>query len=366
MSYLATNNQVRHMYVGTGTLESLTGLAPKAAKEKITAGDKGDLFYRAFENPSGFGKQLYFQYRSGDDGDVLRSDIIDVANITQLTLAKAENERRALRTVTLKFRETSHQPITGESYGFNLVFRQFLSRSDRDEYVRSASVIVPSDTFTQGEVLLVLAATIKASLIKDAWDFIDVYIGTVKITEEHIHALTGTYGVNDALEALVSEAGLPKTATSITFKEKVQKFERGVTEDKPLYFDIRPNDVVSNSFPYVWGEAKVADPTTATPYDGSNADAADCIPNGRNVASLEWATTAMRGDTEKDFNWPMNIKTDYVVDPNKEYDLVDIHFFKTLSQDSVQKSEKQLTIAVPKGSGETILGKIKTAASLGS
>lgn len=361
MSYLATNNQVRHMYVANGEIAA-----------DINGGNKGAIAVKDFTD--GGRKQVYLQYRSGNDGDVLRSDIIDVQNITQFTLVKASRDLRPLRQVALSFSDDTHDPIQGETYGFNLTFRQFLSRSDIDEYNRNASVIAYQG-MEQSDVLLLLAFTIKASLYKDAWNLVDVYLSTtgnaadVALKDADLSLLVGTVGVNDAVVQLKTK--YKGNYKAIIFKEKIQPFEQGVHEDKPVFFDVRPGVVMRNSFEYSWGLVKpieVADEANYVIYNGTNEyddglPNATHLPNGRKVASLEWATTAMRGDTDKDFNWPMNIKTNYEVNPNAQYDMIDIHFYKTLSQDSVQKSEKQLTIAVP-ANNTAIVTALETATGL--
>ena len=50
-----------------------------------------------------------------------------------------------------------------------------------------------------------------------------------------------------------------------------------------------------------------------------------------------------RGDMFRNMGWPNNIDVKYMVDPSKEYDMLDIHYY--YSGDGVQthRSEKDLT-----------------------
>ena len=46
--------------------------------------------------------------------------------------------------------------------------------------------------------------------------------------------------------------------------------------------------------------------------------------------------------------YPNNLITEYLVDPTLEYNTIDIHYAYVGSNESVQKSEKDITIVVPK------------------
>ena len=72
------------------------------------------------------------------------------------------------------------------------------------------------------------------------------------------------------------------------------------------------------------------------------------IDNGHNIADLEYFCMGERGDQYRGMCWPYNIHTKYLVDPNKKYNTIDIHYAYVGDGVSVQKSEKDITIVVPK------------------
>ena len=55
-----------------------------------------------------------------------------------------------------------------------------------------------------------------------------------------------------------------------------------------------------------------------------------------------------RGDQYRNMGWPNVIPTKYLVDPSKEYDVLNIHYFYQGDGISVQKSEKDIQIVVPR------------------
>ena len=49
--------------------------------------------------------------------------------------------------------------------------------------------------------------------------------------------------------------------------------------------------------------------------------------------------------------WPYVWDTKYMVDPDEQYDVVDIHYAYHGSNHAIQKSEKDITLVMPVGTG---------------
>ena len=105
----------------------------------------------------------------------------------------------------------------------------------------------------------------------------------------------------------------------------------------------------------LWGVATVVTPTNT-------------VPDGHLIADLEYFCMGARGDIYRGMGYPNTIKTTYLVDPSAVYDVLDIHYFYTGSNESVQKSEKTITlVAVDDGSHtamNALIGAINTASGL--
>ena len=71
---------------------------------------------------------------------------------------------------------------------------------------------------------------------------------------------------------------------------------------------------------------------------------------------MEYFYAKERGDQYGNIGWPNVVKTTYAADPEVAYDVIDIHYSYVGPNESVQKSEKDLTIA---GTAEA-LSTIKT------
>ena len=55
-----------------------------------------------------------------------------------------------------------------------------------------------------------------------------------------------------------------------------------------------------------------------------------------------------RGDVYRMVGFPNVIRTKYLVNPDSKYNVIDIHYAYVGPNESVQKSEKDITIVVPK------------------
>ena len=92
------------------------------------------------------------------------------------------------------------------------------------------------------------------------------------------------------------------------------------------------------------------------------------VPDGHLIADLEYFCMGARGDIYRGMGYPNIIKTTYLVDPSAVYDVLDIHYFYTGSNESVQKSEKTITlVAVDDGNHTTmdaLINAINTASGL--
>ena len=142
----------------------------------------------------------------------------------------------------------------------------------------------------------------------------------------------------DGTSAVVSDID------SIRITEVEQPWRLGVMEQTPVYFTVQPVAVMVNGDERIW--ATVTESTNGT------------IGNGKKIADLEYFCMGERGDMYRNIGWPHNIPTTYLVDPTKTYYTFDIHYAYVGNNESVQKSEKNITIVC---SNKTEFNKIVTA-----
>ena len=131
------------------------------------------------------------------------------------------------------------------------------------------------------------------------------------------------------------ESTLTGTYTGIVIEEAPQEWILGVMEQTPVNFTLQPGTITVNGDDRIWGTVKQVASTSS-------------IPDGHKIADLEYFYMGERGDVYRMVGFPNVIRTKYLVDPDTKYNVIDIHYAYVGPNESVQKSEKDITIVVPK------------------
>ena len=131
------------------------------------------------------------------------------------------------------------------------------------------------------------------------------------------------------------ESTLTGTYTGIVIEEAPQEWILGVMEQVPVNFTLQPDTIVSEGDERIWGTVKQVTSTNS-------------IPDGHKIADLEYFCMGERGDVYRMVGFPNVIRTKYLVNPDNKYNVIDIHYAYIGPNESVQKSEKDITIVVPK------------------
>ncbi len=302
-------HQVRQLYVANAYKENLAALK-----------DAGDITVVKEAKDSA----IYFQYM-GALLDKMRSDLIKIENITSLTATKAEDIAPKLKgyTLTLDPEVNGGQPVAGQDYLLRLAFREYIGMSEADQYfkygmVHAFSGLSASDFYKK------MAHSLVINLSKDVTALVDVYLYD---------------GSNETkVEAMSWEAfdkAYAGTYTAIRFVEAVQPWHLGTMPQAVIPFEVQPVDVLVDGDHRIWGKVEAYDPQVS-------------LPEGQLIADLEYFCMGERGDQYRNMGWPNVIPTKYLVDPSKEYDVLNIHYFYQGDGISVQKSEKDIQIVVPR------------------
>lgn len=288
---------------------------------------------------------IYFQHLGA--GGLTRSDLIDVNKIlyAKATPASAMARKLKVATVTLKSDlVTSNRLTTPEDYILRIKFDQVIGLSPEHQYWKYGAVKAVKD-MTATNFYKTLALSVAKNMSREAVQLVSVFLKTASSEVE----VTPT----------TAESSLTGTYTGIVIKEVEQDWILGIKQQRPVSFSVEPTSIQFNDSDFVWGEVVYSD--------------GDTISNGKNIADYEYFYMGERGDQYRMVNWPDYVPTKYLVDPNKSYDTIAIHFAYTGANHAVQMSEKDITILVPSdakvGSGESagsvtnaIISAINTAA----
>ena len=299
-------HQVRQLYVANAYKTNLAAL-----------NNAGDITVAKTKE----GDAMYFQYM-GALLDKMRSDLIKVDNITNLTATKAEDIATKLKgyTLTLDPNVNGGQPVAGQDYILRLAFREFIGMSEADQYfkygmVHAYSGLSASDFYKE------MALSLAKNISKDTTTLVDIYL---------YDGSTST-----KVEASTKESSLTGTYTAIKFVEAVQPWYLGTMPQAVIPFEVQPVNVLVDGDQRIWGKVESYDPQVS-------------LPEGQLIADLEYFCMGERGDQYRNMGWPNVIPTKYLVDPSKKYDVLNIHYFYKGDGISVQKSEKDIHIVVPR------------------
>ena len=304
-------NQVRHLYVVTtdGAIKSpsviTTDKAGAIAVKKNAAND------------------TYFQYMS--PAGLVRSDLLTKGNVQSIKVTDAADMARKLKAVTLTLDNTvnSGNPVAGQDYLVRIHIRQYIGMSDQDVYIKHG-VARAYAGMTASELYKTLALSLANNFKRELYPLVDISL--IDSTNDTKYPVLK----NGQMQTL--EAG--KTYKGILINEVPQEWFLGTKQQVPVYFTVQPDVITVEGDSRIWGVVEDTDSTVV-------------IDNGKNIADLEYFCMGERGDIYRNISWPDFIPTKYLANPTLKYNTIDIHYAYVGANQEVQKSEKDLTIAIP-------------------
>lgn len=312
-----STNQVRQLYVAKA-LKTSNVLASDAAGSIAVKNDTAK-------------NHLYFGYKGADN--LMRSDLIDIKNILYAKATDADDMAHELKavTVTLDSEVNAGAPVAGQDYILRIVFKQYVGMSDEDQYFKYGMVHAYAG-MTASDFYKKLALSLAKNFSREI-------VPLVKFV------LTNSDDEAVPVDATTKESSLTETYTALVIDEVEQPWRLGVMEQTPVYFEVQPVPVTVNGDERIWGKVE--------------AKPAGTIANGKKIADLEYFCMGERGDIYRGVGFPNNIPTTYLVDPTIKYNVIDIHYAYVGSNESVQKSEKTITLVVPKvGATNSVSNKL--------
>lgn len=333
-----STNQVRQLYVAKA-LKTSHVLASDAAGSIAVKSDTAK-------------NHLYFEYKGADN--LMRSDLIDIKNILYAKTTDADDMAHELKsvTVTLDTNVNGGAPVAGQDYILRIAFRQYVGMSDEDQYFKYGMVHAYAG-MDADEFYKVLALSIAKNFSREVVPLIKVEVHSAGTTDNGgfnsdgymvVTPTTKDNGKSDTTNPYYATDTLVTDIDSIRITEVEQPWRLGVMAQTPVYFTVQPVAIMVNGDERIW--ATVTEDTNGT------------IGNGKKIADLEYFCMGERGDIYRGVGFPHNIVTTYLVDPTKTYYTFDIHYAYVGNNESVQKSEKDITIVC---SDKTEFNNIVTA-----
>lgn len=292
-------NQVRHLYVANKSVETTVELA-----------NIGDFKVKTCGNIE---KEVYFEVQGPDT--VLKSDYIPVKNINYVNVLKAAAMATPMKKVKVVLDPTVNggNPIAGQDYVLRINFHQFFGMGAQDQYVKDAAVHARKGMTAE------------------------------QFYKELVKALNLSFS-REVRATATSNPYLKFTANadSIEIEEVPQSWTLGTEAQERVLFDVMPTTVYDGVDDLIWGTVTSVASTTM-------------VGNGKKMADLEYFLLGERGDQYRKVGFPNDIETKGMIDPSKEYDVIEIHYAFTDTGVNSYRTEKDITIAVPSEGGETFV-----------
>lgn len=309
-----STNQVRQLYVATAL----------KSPNVIASDTTGSIAVKSDTAKS----HLYFEYMGA--GGMTRSDLIDIKNILYAKATDADDLAYDLAKYKLTLDDTVNggEPVVAQDYILRIAFRNYPGLSEEDQYFKYGMVHAVTG-MTASDFYKTLALSLVKNFSREEQGLLKFYLETGG-SDAGVVAGTPTEVTKDT-----KESSLTGTYTGIIIEEAPQDWILGVMEQAPVNFTIQPDLIIDNGDERIWGVVKKVTSTNS-------------IPDGHKIADLEYFCMGERGDVYRMVGFPYVIRTKYLVDPDIKYNVIDIHYAYVGPNESVQKSEKDITIVVPK------------------
>lgn len=296
-------NQVRHLYVAD-TIGTVNSSASAGTIELSQTSDE---------------KSMFFKYMS--PGGQVRSDLIDINKVLSYNFTSANKMAHELKAVKVAL-DPNVGIVAGEEYITRITFRQYIGLSEENQnfkygYVKATSGMSESDFYAA------MAKSIASNVAKDTTPLLTAGVTT---GSDFISAAEATTGA---------------AYKGVVLIEAVQDWNLGTMPQAYIPFEAQPTTIILNGDDVTWG--------TVGAFKSNIT-----INNGHDIADLEYFCMGARGDHYRMMGYPNIIKTQYLVDPSAAYDVIDIHYAFTDSNEGVQKSEKTITIVGKTGTLTTL------------
>ena len=318
-------NQVHQLYVGNAynaTVNNESAVGTVGAVKCLSDGQN---------------KELYFLYKGAED--VLKSDFIQLKNLDYIKAVKASDMVIPMKKVkvALDANVNSGNVVAGQDYLIGILFRNFFSSGDDSQYYKDAAVHA-----TAG-----MTAAQFYSALKDALD----------------KAFAREYGASATSNPYLK---FTADANGIYIEEKPQEWQLGTKKARRIMFDVFPKTIWTGGDDLIWGVVTDQTPAKASAVVGTNA-----VGNGQQIADLEWFCMGERGDQYRNVGWPLVIPTKYLVDPSKQYNVLEFHYAFTDTGVNSYRTEKEISVVFPVGAEDheydainAFIGAINSAAGL--
>lgn len=292
-------NQARQVYVAVGDLA-------KSAESIKKGGVPGTVFV-----PKEIKEDFYIEAVNGL-GEPIRSDRVEPGKVVSVSFTSAKKPKVNKYTITVDddILDGGSNVPRGYSFIVKVIFDHFIGMTEVDKYVKIGEVYT-----------------------RKAMSKADFY-------EALCYSLQKNFTNENKLYPLCE---IKHDTSSVTVTECVQEWHLGTMASEVLPLHIEIAGVLLDGVVVPWAKVEKTAGDAKDPLTGK------ALTNGRTIADMEYFYMGERGDIYRNVGWPNVVATKYLVDPDKEYDVLDIQYYWSGDNEDIQHSAKTLTVIAEKG-----------------
>lgn len=260
-------------------------------------------------------KQLFFKYFG--QGGLTRTDIIDVEKVEYAKITSRDALKTELKKAVIALDPTVNGgiPVAGQDYIVRIIIHNYLAPGDANVAIKHGAV--------------------HAYAGMDAQTFYEKLAKSLEMNFSREITPLLTFSAD---------------ASGVTVTEVEQPWNLGLMSQESVNFEISVATVRWQGDDVIWA-VRGADEKIEIEGTGQ------FIGDGKKIADLEYFCMGERGDQYRDnVSRRIGIPTKLMVDAEKEYDVLDLHYAFTDTGVNVQKSEKDITFV---SESEAVLTSIK-------
>lgn len=305
-------NQVRHLYIVKDVKDAIS--ASSAVADTITSVGDG-----AFPATVGADNDFWLYYKNAS-GSIIRSDLVNKNYVTKASVTGYGKIAYTLKGYDITL--NGDAPVDGIEYLLGLTFRQYIGLSEEDTLYKNAS-FKAFNSISTSNLLKELAVRLAINCSNDLNDLCSIYLVNNTTGSDELVEITG----DTDIDTLTSEYA------SIRIMEAPQEYIPGRMAQGVIPFTVAT-------------PASIGGRITMTNWASISKVTGDQLPEGEKIVDLEIFTMGERGDQYHQTDWPHSLNVKFLAEPDKLYDVINIHYYTPGAEGQGQRSEKDLQIAV--------------------
>jgi hypothetical protein len=234
------------------------------------------------------------------NGNPRRTALFNPNQIKCISTILGANQAHAQKAVLVTLdSNVSATPVVGQDYLIRVMVNNAFGMGTNNKYFKYG-VARATKGMAASDLYKALAESLYVNFSREYSTFVNIGLKT-----------------SSGISWLTSKTAPSVTATGIVIEEasQVKDWKRGKFQLDYVSFDVYTGNITIDGVEENWGTV-------------AETDSVNSISNGYNIADLEYFCMGERSDIYRGVNYPNNFDIEYMVEPAKTYNVVDIEYYQ--------------------------------------